>query len=439
MKLPEKVKRIITEIEKAGFEAFAVGGCVRDTLLQRIPDDFDITTSAKPEEIKKIFLHTIDTGIQHGTITVMIGKEGFEVTTYRIDGEYKDHRHPQNVIFTANLVEDLKRRDFTINAMAYNDRSGLVDEFGGEEDLQNGIIRCVGNPRERFTEDALRIMRAVRFAAQLGYSIEEETQKAMGALSYSLKDISAERICVELTKLITSPHPDYIRDAYLLGITKVILPELDIAMDTEQRHPYHCYTVGEHIIQGLKCVENDKVLRFAVLFHDLGKPATKTTDEKGLDHFYGHAELSAEIANQICRRLRFDNDSRTRVVRLVKYHNIKIEQTEKAVRKAISKVGEDLFLSLLAVKKADMMSKSSFNREENLRAIANIEKIYEGILEKQQCLSLKTLAVSGKDLIADGMKPGKEIGETLERLLQIVLEDPEKNTKEYLIRQISNL
>lgn len=435
MKLPVNVEYIINEIEKAGFEAYAVGGCVRDTLLNRQPDDFDITTSAKPLEIKALFPRTVDTGIQHGTITVMIGKEGYEVTTYRIDGEYKDHRHPENVIFTPNLTEDLRRRDFTINAMAYNEKQGLIDVFNGTEDIKRKIIRCVGNPRERFTEDALRIMRAVRFAAQLGYTIEENTKTAMKELAENLKDISAERICVELTKLLVSPNPSYIREAYYLGITKVILPEFDEAMKTEQNHPHHCYTVGEHILHGLELIENDRILRFTVLFHDLGKPATRTTDEGGLDHFYGHAAKSAEIANDICRRLRFDNDSRKKIVRLVKCHDLKIEENETAVRKAAALVGVDLFPSLLKIKRADMLSKSMYKREENIRNLAAVEKIYGDVLKKKQCLSLKELAVSGNDLLNAGMKPGKEIGDTLQKLLEFVLENPEKNTKDYLLKR----
>lgn len=436
MHLPKHVKFIISEIEKAGFEAYAVGGCVRDTILKREPDDWDITTSAKPEEIKEIFSHTIDTGIQHGTVTVMVEKTGYEVTTYRIDGEYEDHRHPKSVTFTPNLVEDLKRRDFTINAMAYSEKKGLVDEFDGIDDMERKLIRCVGNPMERFREDALRIMRAVRFAAQLGYSIEDKTREAMKILSPNLKDISAERINVELTKLLVSNHPELIYDAYKLGITAVVLPEFDIAMNTEQNHPHHCYTVGEHSLRALMEVENDKVLRYTILLHDIGKPATKTTDEEGLDHFYGHAELSSSMANEICRRLKFDNDSRNKIVRLIKYHDIKVEETERAVRRAVAKVGEDLFPLLLKVKKADLQAKSDFKREENKRILEHIETIYREILKKNQCLSLKSLAVTGKDLIDHGMKPGKEMGETLQRLLELVLEEPEKNTKEYLLKQI---
>ncbi|MBQ8596767.1 MAG: CCA tRNA nucleotidyltransferase, partial [Lachnospiraceae bacterium] len=258
--LPEKVKFIIDTIMDAGYEAYAVGGCIRDSILGRIPDDWDITTSATPDQVKELFKRTVDTGIQHGTVTVMLDKEGFEVTTYRIDGEYEDSRHPKEVTFTANLVEDLKRRDFTINAMAYNDKAGLVDVFEGIQDIERKMIRCVGCPKERFTEDALRMMRAVRFSAQLGYEIEENTAVAIKELAGNLVNISAERIQVELVKLVTSPHPENLRIAYETGITKVILPEFDVCMETVQNNPHHCYTVGEHTLKSMQSIQPDKVL-----------------------------------------------------------------------------------------------------------------------------------------------------------------------------------
>lgn len=437
MKLPNNVKCIIHTLEEAGFEGYAVGGCVRDTLLGKIPDDWDITTNASPKQVKELFKRTIDTGIQHGTVTVLLDKETYEVTTYRIDGEYEDSRHPKEVIFTSNLTEDLKRRDFTINAMAYNDKSQIVDEFGGMQDLQDRIIRCVGDPRERFSEDALRIMRAVRFSGQLGYSIEEKTGRAAAELAPSLSRISAERICTELTKLMVSPHPDYLRKAYELGMTKIFLPEFDAAMQTAQNNPHHCYSAGEHILHSLTYVREDKLLRFAMLFHDLGKAVTKTVDENGIDHFYGHVEKSAEIADKRMKSLRFDNDTRQKVVRLVKYHDLKIEPTKKAVRRAIVKVGEDLFDRLLEVKHADFLSQSMYKREEKEAGLRQITEIYHQILDEKECISMKDLAVNGSDLIALGMKPGRQIGDTLKQLFDLVLEDPACNTKEFLLSRIS--
>lgn len=436
--LPEKVTYIIDTLTQHGFEAYAVGGCVRDTMLGRIPMDWDITTSAKPEQVKALFRHTIDTGIQHGTVTVMIDHEGFEVTTYRIDGEYEDSRHPKEVVFTGELREDLRRRDFTINAMAYNDREGLVDVFGGAKDLENQIIRCVGDPSERFTEDALRIMRAVRFSAQLGFSIEEETKRAAGELAEALKKISAERIHTELVKLLVSPHPQYLKTAWELGITRVVLPEFDAMMETGQNNPHHCYTVGEHTLKALESVCADRVLRLAVLFHDMGKPEKRSTDEMGIDHFYGHQKASEEIARRILRRLRFDNDTIAAVTKLVLWHECPWECTPCSVRKALNKTGAELFPMLLEIRHADLMAQSTYKREEKLQKLLESRRLYEEIMEKQECISLKTLAVSGKDLIDAGMKPGKELGKTLDLLLHLVLEEPEKNTKEYLLSKIKN-
>ncbi len=437
IEIPEKAKYIIKTIMDAGYEAYVVGGCVRDSILGREPGDWDITTSAKPEQVKELFPRTIDTGIAHGTVTIMVDKEGFEVTTYRIDGKYEDSRHPKEVTFTPNLVEDLKRRDFTINAMAYNEEAGLVDIFGGMEDIDKKIIRCVGDAKARFREDALRIMRAIRFSAQLGYSIEEKTKEAIRTLAPNLHNISAERIQVELIKLMFSPHPDTLRVAYELGVTEVILPEFDRAMETEQNHPHHMYNVGEHTLQGLLQVPPEKILRLAVLFHDIGKPDTRTTDEHGIDHFRGHAMVSEEKTKAILKRLRFDNDTLFYVTRLVRYHDYGNQQEPdmRIVRRAINKIGEDIFPLLFAVKKADILSQSTFRREEKLENLKKWQQLYQEIMDKKQCVSLKTLAVTGSDLISIGMKPGKELGEVLQCLLEQVLENPDYNRKEWLLSQ----
>lgn len=435
--IPKKAQYIIETITKAGFEAYVVGGCVRDSILGREPVDWDITTSARPEQVKALFPRTIDTGLQHGTVTVMLEREGFEVTTYRIDGEYEDSRHPKEVIFTPNLEEDLKRRDLTINAMAYNDITGLVDIFGGMADIEAKTVRCVGNACERFTEDALRILRAIRFSAQLGYTIEEETLKAITKLAPTLSKISAERVQVELVKLMTSPNPDYLRIAYECGVTKVFFPEFDRAMETEQANPHHCYNVGEHTLHSLKYVDADKVLRLTMLLHDMGKAETLSVDEKGIAHFYGHADVSAEIAKKFLRRLKFDNDTIYMVGKLVKYHDYgnSQEASEKIVRRAVNKIGEDAFPAIFAVKRADMLAQSEYQRERKLANLTQWEQFYEQICQKGQCLSLKTLAITGSDLIAAGMKPGKQLGDTLQKLLALVLEDPDKNTKEILLEE----
>ena len=434
MNVPENVKNIIAVLEAHGFEAYAVGGCVRDTLLLRVPGDWDITTSAKPEEVKRLFSHTIDTGIEHGTVTVMLDKTGYEVTTYRIDGKYEDGRHPEEVTFTPNLEEDLKRRDFTINAMAYNEQDGLIDLFGGIRDIQAKIIRCVGDPIARFNEDALRIMRAIRFAAQLGYDIDSETKQAIKELAPNLKKISAERIQVELTKLVVSAHPEALRTVYETGVADVIMPELAAIMETQQNHPHHNYSVGEHTIRAMLKVEGRKELRFAMLFHDMGKPLCLTTDEQGISHFYGHAQHSTEIAGKILRRLRFDNDTIHTVCRLVQYHDYgnNVYPDRRIVRRAMNKIGEDLFPLLFEVKKADILAQSDNFREEKLERLAKWQELYAQILQLEECVSLKTLAVTGSDLIALGMKPGKELGDALQELLELVLDQPECNTKEYL-------
>ncbi len=439
--LPEQVSFIINTLNQAGFEAYAVGGCVRDSIMGRVPDDWDITTSADPQQVKKLFRRTIDTGIQHGTVTVMLQKTGYEVTTYRIDGEYEDNRHPKEVIFTKSLEEDLKRRDFTVNAMAYHPGEGLVDLFDGIGDMEKKCIRCVGQAEERFSEDALRMMRGVRFSAQFGYRIEEQTREAIRKLRENLRNVSAERIRVELVKLLVSPHPDYLRIACDLGITKVILPEFDVCMETPQHNPHHCYSVGEHTLEGLKAVRADKVLRLAMLLHDIGKPLTKTTDENGKDHFKKHPKESARLAQDILRRLKFDNDTLKKVCRLVEFHDWSIDLEENVkistVRRLIANIGEDAFPDMFEINRADLLSQSSYLRERKLAKQEMLESMYREIMEKQECLSLKDLAVGGKDLLAQGIKPGKELGEILQRMLADVFEDPAHNKKEYLLENLN--
>lgn len=439
--LPEQVTFIIDTLNNAGFEAYAVGGCVRDSIMGRTPDDWDIATSADPQEVKKLFRRTVDTGIQHGTVTVMLQKTGYEVTTYRIDGEYEDNRHPKQVVFTKSLEEDLKRRDFTVNAMAYHPKDGLIDLFDGLGDMEKKCIRCVGHAGERFSEDALRIMRGVRFSAQFGYMIEDETTQAARELSENLKSVSAERIQVELVKLLISDHPDFLRTAWELGITKIVLPEFDACMETPQNNPHHCYSVGEHTLQCLRFVRADKILRLTMLLHDIGKPLTRTTDEKGKDHFKKHPGESARIAEDILRRLKFDNDTMRKVCRLVKYHDwsIDLESDVKisVVRRLIAGIGEDAFPDMFEINRADLLTQSSYLREEKLAKQQRLEALYREIREKGECLSLRELAVGGRDLLEKGLNPGKEVGEILQRMFADVLEHPEHNKKEYLLNNLS--
>lgn len=433
IELPGQVKEILDILAQNGYEGYAVGGCVRDAILNRTPSDWDITTSARPWQVKKLFSRTVDTGLKHGTVTVLMGGKGYEVTTYRVDGEYEDHRRPKDVRFTARLEDDLQRRDFTINAMAYNEQCGLVDVFGGIEDLERGLIRCVGNPRERFSEDALRILRAVRFSAQLGFEVDRQTGEAVREFAPSLSAISAERIQTELVKMMVSPHPEYLEYAWKLGITAVILPEFDRAMETTQNNPHHCYSVGRHTLEALKHIEPERCLRLAVLFHDLGKPQVRTADERGIDHFHGHAAVSGEMAAQIMRRLKFDNETQDRVKMYVLYHDIRPELNLVSVRRAVSRIGVDAFKNILKIKMADTLAQSPKWQPEKKEYLGRLQELFEEICESGDCLTVKGLAVSGRDLLEDGMEQGKDLGEMLSRLLSWVLEHPQDNNREFLL------
>ncbi len=434
--LPDQVNRIISLLQEQGYEAYAVGGCVRDAILGRTPQDWDIATSAMPDEVKEIFHRTVDTGIAHGTVTVRMDGDGFEVTTYRIDGRYEDARHPVDVTFTRSLEEDLLRRDFTINAMAYNEEAGLVDPFDGMLDLANGIIRCVGDAYARFSEDALRILRALRFAAQLGFSLEDSTREGMRALAPNLAKISAERIQTELVKIVTSDRPDMLREAYELGITREFLPEFDRMMETEQETPHHMYNVGEHTLHAMLFIRPDRILRLTMLFHDMGKPDLKTMGPDGVAHFKKHALRSEEIAREVMRRLKFDNDTIYKVTKLVRYHDLRVPPEGPQVRRAIHEIGEDLFPDYLEVRQADILAQSQYHREEKQENLDETAALFEEIKEKKQCVSMKDLAVTGKDLIAAGMQPGQELGDKLDELLDLVIENPELNTKEELLKYV---
>lgn len=473
IQVPEKVNLIIETLLQHGHEAYAVGGCVRDSLLGREADDWDITTSASPYEVKALFRRTIDTGIQHGTVTVMLDKEGFEVTTYRIDGEYEDGRHPKEVLFTKNLEEDLKRRDFTINAMAYNEQAGMVDIFGGVEDLENKIIRCVGVAGDRFDEDALRIMRAFRFSAQLGFVIEENTRAAAAERAENLEKISAERIRTELTKLLLSKNPDRLLWLKQNGITRMVLPEFDAMLATEQNNSNHQYNVGEHTLHVTEFVtdvirqreyiqtilpdfpvdrvlsqkvwekKERQILRFAALLHDVAKPEVQMTTGQGEHRFPNHAGAGAPKAKEILQRLKFDNETIDYVVRLVSAHSEYIvlttekEKNRTALRRMMYRLGPDLMELLWELQLADVLAQHPASLRVKLEALAETKELHREIVERGDCVSLKQLAVNGKDLMSLGMKPGKQIGELLEKLLMEVLENPEANEREKLLHSVT--
>lgn len=437
--IPQAAREILNTLHQAGYEAYIVGGCVRDALLKRQPDDWDITTNADPITIKQLFSHTVDTGLQHGTVTVLKNKTGYEVTTYRVDGAYKDHRRPDKVTFTSDLKEDMLRRDFTINAMAYNEEEGLVDHFHGQEDLKRGIIRCVGEAAKRFDEDALRVLRALRFAAQLDFQIEEATLEAMKEKAVYLKEISAERIRVELTKLLCSEHPECLLTiGYPVGITALLLPWFDDMLNTPQENPHHCYDVGRHTMKAVCQVDNSVVLRFAALLHDVGKPKCKTVDAAGVAHFYEHGRVGAKMAGQILRELKFDNDTIRRVRELVYWHdyNWGNEVSRRLVRRAASKIGVDYMKDLFALHRADVLAQSQFLQIEKLQLLDAIKICYSEIEEEQDCITIKQLAIGGQELIAAGMKPGREIGDMLQYLLEQVIEQPEWNTRDKLLELV---
>ena len=454
MNIPEGAKHIIDTLLSHGFEAYIVGGCVRDMLLGRVPEDWDITTSAKPDEVKSLFRRTVDTGIEHGTVTVLIKDESFEVTTYRMDGVYEDHRHPKEVVFTPSLEEDLKRRDFTINAMAYNDEKGVIDLFGGRADLEKGIIRCVGDPNERFNEDALRMLRGIRFAGQLQFDIEEKTLAAIRNLAGTLVNISAERIRVELTKLLISDGADRLSLAYETGLTEYFFSEFDEMMHTPQNNPHHCYNVGEHSIhvaeyvnaevkeknktEGIIDKKTHVALAFAALLHDVAKPDCRTTDENGVDHFHGHDVSGEKKSGEILRRLKFDNDTVSLVKCLVRFHDARYHDVKKSgMRRIIGKVGKDRMPLLFILQKADIMGQSEYKRSEKLEVLTKGETLYGEIREAQEAVTVAELAVSGRDLIDEkGYESGPEIGRELNRLLELVMDDPELNTRERLLELV---
>lgn len=433
IKVQDNVLHILDVLRENGHQAYVVGGCIRDCIIGVKPGDWDIATAALPQAVKQLFPKTIDTGIKHGTVTVVLGGIGYEVTTYRIDGEYHDFRKPESVSFTTSITEDLSRRDFTVNAMAYGPTEGLIDPFGGLEDIGSGTIRAVGEPDKRFNEDALRMLRAVRFAAQLGFGIEAVTLASIVRNHKLIENISAERIRDELTKILMSDSPSSFSLLWDTGLIRYTLPEFEPCFRTEQHNPYHAYNVAEHTLRSVENIAKDKALRWTMLFHDMGKPGTRTTDEKGIDHFYNHQQLSVKLAKTAMLRLRFDNRSMERILLLVKCHDMHLKAEPRSVRKAMSKVGS-AFEDLLKVMEADKKAQNPILLDERNKRFHELWEIYRKIREEGQCTSLRDLAIGGKDLLAMGMQPGKEIKELLNQLLEKVIEKPELNNKDTLLK-----
>ena len=436
VQLPAGVSRALSMLEDAGYEAFIVGGCVRDALRGITPKDYDITTSALPEETKSVFrdYRVIETGIQHGTVTVMMEGMPLEITTYRTEGTYSDNRHPDSVSFTTSLREDVARRDFTMNAIAYSPVRGLIDHFGGAEDIRGGIIRCVGDPDTRFREDALRMMRGIRFASALGFAIEENTAAAIRENKERISAVSAERIRVELTKLLCGANvKNVLMDWW--DVLGVVIPEILPMHGFDQRTPYHIYDVWEHTAVAVSETPPVTHLRLSALLHDIGKPPSFFTDEKGVGHFYGHPAVSEKMAEEILARLKYDNVTRRRVVTLVREHDRIIEPTETAVKRALFRLTPEVFFNLLIIKRADNLAQSP-NYRDRLATYDRIESMAQDILERNECVSVATLAVNGGDLIAIGMKPGKEIGEMLSLLLEQVIRGDLANDRDELLTYV---
>lgn len=433
MDMPKNVDTAINLLQSAGFEAYAVGGCVRDSLLGKTPNDWDITTSAKPEDMKSVFInfHCIDTGIKHGTVTVVIDGEPLEITTFRLDGEYEDNRHPKSVTFTSDLGADLGRRDFTVNAMAYSKMTGTVDLFGGQNDLKNKIIRCVGDPDRRFNEDALRILRALRFASALDFEIEEKTAQSLLKNRALLGNISEERIAKELLKLICGKGAKRILTDFAPVLFE-ILPELQPMYKNSHDNPHHCYDIYEHTLIAVESIDPEPTLRFAMLLHDCGKPAVKKFDENGVAHFYGHQRISAEISAQILARLKVSNKFRDEILFLVSNHDRweLYENTEKMPR-YLSKFGLDGVLKLLKVMRADVLAQSPEYRY-RLDQIADAEEIAKNLAAQKPCLSLSELQINGRTLMDIGIPQGRKLGAVLAQLLDEVIDGVTKNTQEAL-------
>ncbi len=439
MELPREVSGLIDRLEEAGYSAYAVGGCVRDTLLSLHPHDWDLCTSARPEEMQAVFRgeRLVETGLKHGTLTVVIDHHPYEITTFRTDGTYTDHRHPDSVTFVEDVSGDLARRDFTVNAMAYSPRTGLVDLFGGRRDLENRVIRCVGTPADRFREDALRILRALRFASAYDFTLEAETDKALRLLAPTLKTVAAERIQAELLKLLCGPGAGRILRAYPDVLT-IIIPEIGPMVGYDQRNHHHHFDLWEHTVQAVENMPAEPDLRLTMLLHDTGKPAVCTVDDRGEAHYRGHQAASAVIAERVTDELRCDRKTRDRVIRLVRYHDIPLRTDSGAVNldrsfllRRLNRFGEEDFRALILIHRADRIATGHSPREREDRRMAERIAALDALLAEKPCFTLKDLAVNGNDLQALGLK-GPAVGDALKQLLEAVMDGKVPNEKAQL-------
>ena len=434
MYIPPRTNFILNRLRDAGFSAYAVGGCVRDSLLGLTPGDWDVCTSALPEETERVFsdLRVIETGLKHGTVTVLYEGEPFEITTFRRDGDYLDHRRPEGVTFVTSLEEDLRRRDFTVNAMAAGPDGAIIDPFGGRQDLEMGVLRCVGDPEARFREDALRILRAMRFSARFGFDVDLDTADAMERWAHLLSAVSHERVMKELTGMLTGRDCPHVLERFG-EVLSAVLPEIVPAMGFDQRNPYHNKDVWGHTIEAVSKSAPDPLVRWALLLHDLGKPRCFTLDDRGIGHFYGHPEESARIAEEILTRLKSDNATKEAVCTLVRWHEGIVPAEKKNVRRWIGRLGREQLARLLEVKRADCLAHVDMpGSRQRYRDIVAFKEATARVLEAEECFTLRDLAIGGREVLAAGVEKGPAVGRYLERLLDLVLEDRCRNDRESL-------
>ena len=440
LKLPAPVSDLLGRLTRAGFSAYVVGGCVRDSLLGLDPHDWDICTSALPDQMQAVFhdQRTVETGLKHGTLTVVMDHVPYEVTTYRVDGDYSDHRHPDSVVFVDDLTKDLARRDFTVNAMAWSPDAGLQDPFDGQRDLSAKLIRCVGGPEQRFEEDALRVLRALRFASVYDFTIEPDTAAALRKKAPDLKHVAGERIREELLKLLCGKAAGRILREYPEVLAEII-PEIRPMIGYDQENHHHSYDLWEHTVRGIEGVPADPVLRLTMLLHDTGKPAVRTTDEKGEGHYYGHPRVSEEIARRTAEALRLDNAFRERLCILVRHHDTPLRTQSGAINtdrsfllRRLNKYGEENLRALFLIHCADRTATGYSSAEREQTRLRDRTEALNALLAEQPCFSLKNLAVNGRDLIALGLK-GKAVGETLQSLLEAVMDGLVPNERSALL------
>lgn len=434
LKIPSDVQYILSVLKNNGYEGYMVGGCVRDLLLKKNPNDYDITTNAKPDVVASLFDKVILTGVKHGTVTVILNDNQYEVTTYRQDGDYKDNRRPQNVSFVNDIKEDLSRRDFTINAMAYNEENGLVDYFNGINDLDNKIIRTVGDPIKRFNEDSLRMLRAIRFSVQLNFKIDDSVMEAIIFLSENIESISRERIRDEFNKILIK-DPKGLDILHKCNLLKYIINDLEKAHGVNQNKSDNIYDLYEHSVRSACNVKGDLILRLTMLLHDLGKLKTSNNYSGNIGDYYGYAQESADMSEKILKNLKYDNNTISKVKLLIKYHD-SILKSRFSVKKLLNIIGCELFEDLIIVMRADILAENNLFKEERIHDIDNIEKIYKEIIREKECFSLKDLDINGKELISIGVEKGRKVGIMLNYLLTNVMKNNNLNSKENLINMV---